>query len=80
MKAYCPQIKGLYLDDIKTFAQEHPRTLMYLPNFEELNKCGREWTTSICYTLYPDDFKQWVDERLKIQRKAFDESRKLEVS
>ena len=59
-----PQYETLSVKEIKKFIAQHPQCLQYLPDELDWDKLPKQWMTNIIHTTVPNQFSNWVKDRI----------------
>ena len=75
-----PQYKGLYVNDILKFAKTKIRIEEYLPEFDYQREPNRQWLCNLVNSLIPEEFKLFIDEKVKLRRQALIKQQNLKMT
>ena len=75
-----PSFPGLSQADMLDWAKKYPKVAQALPKEPgEVENLHRGYIANVIYTLVGDNFKDWVDKKLKERTKKIAEERDLNI-
>ena len=72
-----PQYKGLRVWDIIKFAQTKMYIDRYLPDYEYKKEPNRTWLCNVINSVIPDDFREYVSEKVRVRKLSLINSQNL---
>ena len=64
---FCPQYKGLALDDILARLEQHPEVEAYLPEAVDRHRIPRQWAINIFHSVVGKPFAAWAQEAMQFR-------------
>ena len=78
--ASVPQIEGLTIKDVLTFAKRNAQVLKHLPDERDWVHMDRKWICDIVYTLDKANFQAYITKAVRDRKDRLEEKRNLAVS
>ena len=76
---FCPQYKGLALDDILAKLGDHPEVEQYLPDDQDRHRIPRQWAINIFNSVVGKPFAAWAQSAMEERNKAYIDKKKLMI-
>ena len=78
--AQIPNVKGLEVESILSFASEHADIQKYLPEYEYQKEPSREWIWNLVKTLVHNEFQSYVQDKLNKRESELIKNKNLKIS
>ena len=76
---FCPQYKGLALDDILARLQFHPEVEPYLPDDQDRHRIPRQWAINVFHSVVGKPFAVWAMSTVQIRNEKHISKHKLMI-
>ena len=77
---FCPQYKGLALDDILAKLDDHPEVEQYLPDEQDRHRIPRQWAINIFQSVVGKPFAVWAQGAMQVRNEKHVEKHKLMIA
>ena len=60
-----PLYEGLSIESLLDKASQYPEVAQYLPEDRDLGRLPRFWIANVVYTIVGDEFRTWVNSKIR---------------